>query len=423
MIQAAGTDAQKRFTDCQDDSPDKHVDYYLKAAEGVAEEYLVRTLCERAPEIISWLEGLGMEWSTVCGGYQIPYEAAESLVPRIHKPDAPDGMGGGAYLVDLMFTNARDQGVEFNFDCSAKKLIYDTERGVLGVQVEQDGATRNIKAERGVVLALGGMDHNMEMAKAYNPQQLWDLTTQISSVTPFSVGDGIRMGQEINAALASVGGTIDFDYQTFAGTYDSIPIIPCIYVNGNGVRFVAEDATCSYMLRAIFQQEMQIGKPTYMIMDQHMVELGVGPWAESPDTAVSEGSLVKGETLDEIARQIDVDPASLKRTVERWNESAQAGSDECFARINQLIALDKPPYYARKNVLNNLGSLGGLRINEQAQVVDNNGDVIPRLFAGGMNSGGWYGPYYPGSGTSIVGGLAFGRIAGEQAADTEAWSA
>ena len=87
-----------------------------------------------------------------------------------------------------------------------------------------------------------------------------------------------------------------------------------------------------------------------------------------------------------------------------------------------MIPLDKPPYYAHRNVSANLGSLGGLKINMNCEVIDNNGNVIPHLYAGGMNSGGWYGTYYPGSGTSLTGGLVLGHIAGESAAAAQAWA-
>ena len=114
---------------------------------------------------------------------------------------------------------------------------------------------------------------------------------------------------------------------------------------------------------------------------------------------------------------------NLIETFESWNDGIAATSKDIqFGRNTQLIPLDKPPYYANKNVSANLGSLGGLRINVKCEVLDLAGKPIPHLYAGGMNSGGWYGTYYPGSGTSLTGGLVLGHIAGENAAAASAWA-
>ena len=64
----------------------------------------------------------------------------------------------------------------------------------------------------------------------------------------------------------------------------------------------------------------------------------------------------------------------------------------------------------------NLGSLGGLKINVDTEVIDVNGNVIPHLYAAGLNAGGWIGPYYPGSGTAVIGTAHWGRKAGAKAA-------
>ncbi|MGI6215842.1 MAG: FAD-binding protein, partial [Christensenellales bacterium] len=71
---------------------------------------------------------------------------------------------------------------------------------------------------------------------------------------------------------------------------------------------------------------------------------------------------------------------------------------------------------AYKNMPYNLGAIGGLKINKEAEVIDTNGNAIPGLYAGGLNAGGWIGPYYPGSGTAIIGTIHWGRKAGANAA-------
>lgn len=422
VIQSAGTKAQKELTDFKDDTPVKHAQCYIEQAEGLADEELVNMMCGRAPELMDWLESIGIKWVDVYGNCHVPYVTEGLHADRIHVYEG-GGMGGdGIVLTDAEHAEAEKLGAEFVFKATAEHLIYDGEKGVVGVQVNLDGSTINAKANKGVIMALGGIDRNEELAKALNPQQYWDLTTQASFISMLANGDGIRMGMEINAALATVGGCIDYDMATGQSTTNAIPQMPCIFVDGNGNRFVCEDATYAYQYRAIFQQEKKLNKPTYMIMDQNMVEQGVGPWAEDIDAAVAEG-LIKADTLEELAEKIDVPVLNLTHTLANWNTMIeQAGEDLEYQRNTQLIPLNKPPYYANLNVSANLGSLGGLKINTQCEVVDNKGDVIPHLYAGGMNSGGWYGNYYPGSGTSLTGGLVLGYTAGESAAAAQSWA-
>ena len=423
VIQAAGTAAQKQFTNFQDDTPEKHAQCYIEQAEGRADEELVTTMCSRAPELIDWLESIGLVWKRVYGNCHVPYVTEGLHADRIHVYEGGGEGGQGGVLTDTEFTEAERLGVQFNFKCTARHLVHDAEKGVVGVQIEDGKKTINVKARKGVVLALGGMDRNEGLALAFNAQQYWDLTTQKSYISELAQGDGVRMGLEVNAALATCGGTIDYDMATGQATDNSRAQMPCLMVNGIGRRFVCEDATYAYQYRAIFQNEMQFNKPTWMIMDQNMVEQGVGPWAADPDAAAAEGELIKADTLEELAGNIDVPATLLCDTFQTWNGIiAETGEDIEFHRNTQLIPLDKPPYYAHRNVSANLGSLGGLKINMNCEVIDNNGNVIPHLYAGGMNSGGWYGTYYPGSGTSLTGGLVLGHIAGESAAAAQAWA-
>lgn len=89
-----------------------------------------------------------------------------------------------------------------------------------------------------------------------------------------------------------------------------------------------------------------------------------------------------------------------------------AGTDP-FGRKDGLEPISGP-FYAYKNTSYNLGALGGLKITTDCEVVDVNGKVIEGLYAAGLNAGGWVGPYYPGSGTAVIGTCHFGRKAGQR---------
>ncbi len=421
VIQAAGTSWQKEFTDFQDDTPEKHAQCYVEQAEGIGHEDLITTMCGRAPELIEWLSTIGINWVKVYGNCHVPYVTEGLHADRIHVYEGGGAGGQGGVLTDAETAEAEKLGAKFSFGTKAKRLVYSADKGVMGAIVERDGAEVSIKASKGVIMALGGIDRAEDLCKSFNQQQYWDLTTQACFISEHANGDGIRMGLAVNAQLASVGGTIDYDMATGNATANDLPLIPCIFVNCKGRRFVCEDATYAYTYRAIWQQETQLGGHTYMIFDQNAIEQGLTPWAADPQAAVDDGTIFGADTIEELAEQIGVPATNLQNTIDLWNANIEAsGEDLEYNRDTQLIKLDKPPFYANLNVSANLGSLGGLLINTKAEVIDNNGEVIPGLYAGGMNSGGWYGLYYPGSGTSLTGGLVWGHIAGESAAAAEA---
>ena len=155
-----------------------------------------------------------------------------------------------------------------------------------------------------------------------------------------------------------------------------------------------------------------------MVMDNKMTSVSQAAWSD-PDKlqeALDDGSMVTGQTIEELADAMGVDPDVLKFSVDKWNDDVVAGKDSLYGREVQLTALDEAPFYAWKTVNTNIGSIGGLKITTDAQVVDRAGEPIAHLFAAGTNSGGWLGPYYPGSGTCLQGTLNWGRIAGASAA-------
>ena len=133
-----------------------------------------------------------------------------------------------------------------------------------------------------------------------------------------------------------------------------------------------------------------------------------------PDTAPR----VSGEAWDEEAEVVVVGGggAGLACSIELWNAGAAAGEDLQFRKQAGLQPVDTPPYRATALRFAGVGSVGGLRIDSDARVLDVEGRSIPRLYGAGMVAGGFIGPIYPGSGTAIASTLVFGRIAGANAA-------
>jgi len=169
VIQAAGTGAQKEFTDFQDDTPEKHAECYIEQAEGIADEELIKVMCGRAPELMDWLESIGITWVSVYGNCHVPYVTEGLHADRIHVYEGGGGGGEGGVLTSAEFNEAERLGAEFEFDCQARHLIVDGDKGVVGVEIESSKGTEYIKAKKGVIMALGGIDRNEELAQALTP--------------------------------------------------------------------------------------------------------------------------------------------------------------------------------------------------------------------------------------------------------------
>ena len=124
-----------------------------------------------------------------------------------------------------------------------------------------------------------------------------------------------------------------------------------------------------------------------------------------------------GDAPEQLAKNIGIDPVQLKSTLDKWNADVADGKDTVFHKTYGLKPIAKAPFYAVSITEKNLGSCGGLKIDTRTRVMDVSGKEIPRLYACGMVTGGYIGPYYPGSGTALAATVCFGRIAGKHAAD------
>ena len=424
VMQAAGTKYQKEFTKYQDDTPENHAAVWIKEGEGLVDEELVKDLANSAPAHIDWLaDTCGLKWTSIYGHCHIPYVEDEIMADRIHVYEGGGASGGGVIYVQAVWKYAQEQGAEMQMNTEVKKLVQDESGTVVGVIAEQDGKEIRVKANKGVILCTASVDQNREMAKRLSPQQYYDLDNGICLSVATDTGDGIRMGMEIGADVAGFGGCIDFCGKTGFGTDNRTPNFPSFIVNQNGFRFVCEDTTYAYHYRAIYQQCVALNGHTYMIFgkssitDSQAVASGYAPWSseEAADAEVEAGTLFKGETIEELAEAIGVPAANLKAQLDLWNSYGESGEDLQFGRLTGVEPITGP-FYAYQNIAYNLGALGGLKINVDTEVIDVNGNVIPHLYAAGLNAGGWIGPYYPGSGTAIIGTVHWGRKAGAKAA-------
>ena len=370
---------------------------------------LIEILCQQAPDALHRLKSLGMEFNekifTVLGG----------LWDRAREPKQPLGTG----YINTYKKYIESKNGTILLETKAEKLLLSEDGSkVVGVLAKgKAGNTITLKANRGVVLATGGFGNNPEMREKYNT--VWPSLKNLKSTNSVAVtGDGITMAEAIGAKLVgmeyiqllpmgdpktgSLSGNIEQGVQNR------------IFVNLEGKRFVDEGARRDVMTKALLEQPEQ---KMFSILDKHSypTEDVKNHFNESIAELLAAKRAFKADTLEELAKLIGVDANNLKAAVEDFNKHVAEGSVDSFGRTLFAEKIDTPPFYAGMRTATVHHTMGGVAINELAQVLNKEGKVIVGLYAAGEVTGGIHG-------TNRLGGNAlsdinvFGRIAGSNAA-------
>ena len=129
---------------------------------------------------------------------------------------------------------------------------------------------------------------------------------------------------------------------------------------------------------------------------------------------ITKGLTVSGEDYAALAEAMGVDAETFTATMEAWNACVESKTDEEFGRTSFANPLNTAPYYAIKIAPGIHHTMGGLKINTDAQVLDTDGSIIPGLYAAGETTGGVHGGNRIG-GNAVCDFVVFGRIAGSNA--------
>ncbi|MCU1646838.1 MAG: Fumarate reductase (quinol) [Nocardia sp.] len=349
----------------------------------------------------------------------------------------------GKALAARLWLSLRDAGVPVWLNTPLTELIMEGDT-VVGVRAEHEGRPVTIKARRGVVLAAGGFEHNLEMRKQYIPGPQ---STEWTVGATENVGEGIVAGQK-------AGGAVDLMDDAWWGpsvrSPEGRPPFFClaersqpgaIIVNDLGERFVNESAPYVNVVHKMYEQEAAgVGSiPAHFIFDQNFRDrylfLGNFPKRPLPQAYFDKGIIKQADTLAELAGKLNIPADKLQATVERFNGFAENGRDEDFLRGDSaydryygdptvkpnptMAPLTRGPFYAVEMVPGDLGTKGGLVTDEHSRVLDDNGKVISGLYAAGNNSAAVMGNDYAGAGATIGPAMVFGYIAANHLADAE----
>lgn len=368
--------------------------------KGLNDAALVKVLAENSKDSIDWLASIGAPLNSVSsfGG---------ASVKRIHRPVNEEGktMPVGSFVIPVLQQNCTDLGVEILLETTAQSLLTDQSGTVIGVQAKaKDGALVTVHA-KSVVLATGGFGANLDYVAQLKPSLKGFVTTNAAGAQ----GQGIEMAQAVGAA------TLDLDQiqihptveqETSALITEGLRGDGAILLNREGKRFCDEVGTRD----AVSAAELEQGEFVWLVVDQKMVD------ASSVIAGyIKKGFTTQGEDVDAMAQAMGVDSAVLAQTLDTWNASVAAGKDEAFGRTSFAQPLDTAPYYAIKVAPGVHHTMGGLRIDPNAQVLNQQGQPIQGLFAAGEVTGGVHGANRLG-GNAVADFVVFGRIAGASAA-------
>ncbi len=180
-----------------------------------------------------------------------------------------------------------------------------------------------------------------------------------------------------------------------------------ILVNQEGERFFDEVSTRDKVSAAEFEQT---GGYAWLIVDSRMADA-----SNVIQGYIKKGFAETGESIQALAEAIGAPADALSATMDKWNACVEAKKDEDFGRVSFANPLDQAPFYAIKVQPGVHHTMGGVRIDSEAQVIDTDGSVIPGLFAAGEVTGGVHGNNRLG-GNAVADFVIFGRIAGASAA-------
>jgi tricarballylate dehydrogenase len=343
---------------------------------------------------------------------------------------AVEAWGGGPEYSKGLFAAAERAGIDIRYSSRATKVIRDGNRAA-GVVVRAQAGSYELLADA-VVLAAGGFQGNVEWRSKYLGTG-WDLANVRGS--RFNTGDGLQMALDVDAmpfgqwtGCHAVGQDINAPAVgdlAMADGYEKHSYPFGIMVNADGKRFVDEAADFRNYTYAKYGRQIlqQPGGFAWQIFDQKSLPYLRDEYHLKGVTKVS------APTLEELARKLEgVDREGVLATVAEFNAAVQTdvpfnpnvldgrGTQGLAVRkSNWAQTIDEGPFEAYGVSVGLTFTFGGVRIDNDARVIDTEGVPIPGLFAAGEMVGGIFYYNYP-AGSGLTSGAVFGRIAGTSAA-------
>ncbi len=379
------------------DTPDAFYKDAMAASGGRRDPVQTRMVADLGGDLVEWMIRQGLQFDPKV------MATMGSAVPRQHHT-----VGYSPVLINTLAQTARQKGVRIILQARATKLLDGGSGQIRGLEASQrNGAVVQYVAPA-VMLATGGFGANVELLRRFCPRQ----ADAIWAAGPFSTGDGLEM------ALSEGADTVDIDVPWLTPTVEitSKTLITSnvlskggILVDSRALRFTNEPASYEQTSLAVMDV-LKKGNPfVYEIYDKHVTDM-----VYLIPSYVKRGIATEAPTIEELAQQVGLDPAALKKTIDDYNAGLEANNDR-FERKIFGHKLESGPFGCIKVKPGTIMTPGGLKIDDHIRVMKANGDFIPGLYAAGEITGGYRAYGYVG-GDSLAQCAVSGMVGGRHAA-------
>ncbi len=393
-------------------------DELMRVTNNQSDQELLQVHVTESLKTVQWLASKGHDW--------VPASMTNDNVLTMN--------GGGAGLQKRNFAILEKAKVAFHYETAAVELIQDAKGRVTGVVALTPQGFIKFHA-KSVVLACGSFEANAEMRARYLGPG-WDMV-HVRGV-PFNTGDGLKMAMDIGAMPHGSWSTCHASPQDIALPKFTVPSVHVhgdslnrymypygIMVNQDGCRFIDEvwetrGRTYASMGRAILSQP---GGVAYQILDAKIRDMNLYT------SNYRKATHAQADTLEKLGEELGINVPNFVRTVREFNAAVQPGkynpdrhtldgkgtSGIYPPKSNYALEIDKGPFEAWPVRCGITFAFGGLKIEAKTgQVQHVAGRPIPGLYAAGEMVGGLFVVGY-GSGSGMMSGATFGRVAGTAA--------
>ena len=393
-MNAAGTKQQKAHG-ITDDTPERFAADTIRGGHGLNDPALVKALTENAASAEEWLLDLGAHFCHRMG------RGGGQTRARGHGPC--DGSPVGIEIMRVLGERADKDHIDMRLNNRVTKILMKNGK-VSGVQVKTPKGMETINA-KAVILATGGFGANHKMVEKYRPELKGFSTTN----HPGATGDGIVLAQQVGASLTDIeqiqihptvikknGALISESMRARGG----------FLLNKNGKRFTNELLTRDVVSANELKQP---GGIAYLVIDNSIYSKN-----KMAQNYTAEKLMTKCDTIADVAKLIGVDEKVVQASFDQYHKAFDNKKDDLFGRPEMLIRMDQAPYFVAEVTPGIHHTMGGVKIDPQAEVLTPEKKPIPGLFAAGEVTGGVHGGNRIG-GNAVADIITFGRISANSA--------
>lgn len=412
LVAVAGSPLQKK--ERIQDSPELMLADMLAAGHDYNYPELARIVADRSAAALLWtIRDLGVKYKPRLihlGGHS---------VPRTYNTVNTSGSG----IIKPMLAKCREMDIPIRLRVFVSRLIADGTGGMEGVEYHEDyifpncgnGLLKRVRAGKAVVLAAGGFSQDKKFRAIQNPMLTEDIeSTNHRGATADSLIMALKAGATpVQLSMIQLGPWASRDEEGFGvgSMFSMLAGFPYgILIDlKTGTRFVNEQSDRKLLVDAMLSS----GRESIAIVDQKGVR-----HAPTLQQCLKRGVVKKFSTIEELASANQAPLVPLRETIEAYNAYIENGKDDEFGKPipKDLHPLRNPPYYSIRLISKVHHCMGGIQINERAQVIHvGTHRPIERFYAAGEIAGGIHGASRLGS-AAITECLVFGRIAGDNAA-------